>query len=434
MKFLKLFLFLCLISKQINSANLNVIRDAETENLFKEIAIELMKDSKFDANKISFYIDNQDFINAFVIPGQKIFLTTRLIIESKKIDDIAGVIGHEIGHIVGGHFTQRVKEMEKSSMINIISSILAAGALAVGAGSAGTAILMGGQNLGTGRLLAFSRTQESLADQTAIRLLKKSGFSLEGMLNIFDILERNESLKKINPYFLTHPLSSERKKIIKLNLENQNKKNFKSLNLKFSLVKAKVNGFFLDEIELENLYPDLKTLESLYAYSLKNYKIGKIIKALELIDKCIEMDNKNPYFHELKGQILFESGKSNESVSSFRKAIKLKPDEKSFNLFLAKSLYHSQRDSSFAESIDLLWKYIKNDDFPYEAWHYLGLNYGKIKKFDLSSYALAEKYLLVNELKNAKIHIKRVKKISKDKVLLNKVTDLEKEIRKRENR
>ena len=196
MKFLKLFLFLCLISKQINSANLNVIRDAETENLFKEIAIELMKDSKFDANKISFYIDNQDFINAFVIPGQKIFLTTRLIIESKKIDDIAGVIGHEIGHIVGGHFTQRVKEMEKSSMINIISSILAAGALAVGAGSAGTAILMGGQNLGTGRLLAFSRTQESLADQTAIRLLKKSGFSLEGMLNIFDILERNESLKK----------------------------------------------------------------------------------------------------------------------------------------------------------------------------------------------------------------------------------------------
>ena len=46
--------------------------------------------------------------------------------------------------------------------------------------------------------------------------------------------------------------------------------------------------------------------------------------------------------------------------------------------------------------------------------HYLGLNYGKIKKFDLSSYALAEKYLLVNEFKNAKIHIKRVKKISKD--------------------
>ena len=196
MRFLKLFLFLCLISKQINSANLNVIRDAETENLFKEIAIELMKDSKFNADKISFFIDNQDFINAFVLPGEKIFLTTRLLIESRQIDDIAGVIGHEIGHIVGGHFTQRVKEMEKTSMISIISSILAAGAMVAGAGPAGTAILMGGQNLGTGKFLSFSRTQESLADQTAIRLLKNSGFSLEGMLNIFEILERNESLKK----------------------------------------------------------------------------------------------------------------------------------------------------------------------------------------------------------------------------------------------
>ena len=188
MRFLKLFLFLCIISKQSNSANLNVVRDAETENLFKEIAIELMKDSKFDANKISFFIDNQDFINAFVLPGQKIFLTTRLLIESKRIDDIAGVIGHEIGHIIGGHFTQRIKAMEQSSMINIISSILAAGAMAAGAGSAGTALLMGGQKLGTGRLLSFSRSQESLADQTAIRLLKRNGFSLQGLINILSLI------------------------------------------------------------------------------------------------------------------------------------------------------------------------------------------------------------------------------------------------------
>ncbi len=434
MRLLKLFLFLCLIFKQTHSANLNLIRDAETENLFKEIAIELMKDSKFDANKISFFIDNQDFINAFVLPGQKIFLTTQLLIESKQIDDIAGVIGHEIGHIIGGHFTQRVKAMEKTSMISIISSILAAGAMVAGAGPAGTAILMGGHNLGTGKLLSFSRNQESLADQTAIRLLKKSGFSLEGMLNIFQILERNESLKKINPYFLTHPLSSERKKVIRMNLQNQNKKNFKALNLKFSLVKAKVNGFFLEDSELSNIYPDLKSIESFYAYSLRNYKVGKINKALEYVNKCIEIDKLNPYFHELKGQILFENGRTNESILSLRKAIALKPDEKSFNLFLAKSLYHSKKEKFFSESIELLWQYIKEDDFPYEAWHYLGLNYGKMKKYDLSSYALAEKYLLVNELKNAKIHIKRVKEISNDRVLLNKVLDLEKEIKKRERK
>ena len=132
----------------------------------------------------------------------------------KKLMTFFGVIGHEIGHILGGHFTQRIKAMEQSSMINIISSIFSGQGTGTtwSLGQRGTALLMGGQNLGTSRLLAFSRTQESLADQTTIRLLKNSGFSLEGMLNIFKILERNESLKKINPYFLTHPLSSERKK------------------------------------------------------------------------------------------------------------------------------------------------------------------------------------------------------------------------------
>ena len=63
----------------------------------------------------------------------------------------------------------------------------------------------------------------------------------------------------------------------------------------------------------------------------------------------------------------------------------------------------------------------------------MGLNYGKLKKHDFSSYALAEKYLLVNQIKNAKIHIQRVKRLTKDPVLKNKIMDLEKEILKRES-
>ena len=223
---------------------MNIIRDAETENFLKEISYILIKDNNLELDNLNFFIDNQDFINAFVIPGQKIFLTKGLLMKSKKIEDLAGVIAHEMGHIIGGHFSDKLKAAEKTSMISIISSILAAGAIAAGAGQAGTAILLGGQQLGTARLLSFSRSQESLADQNAIRLLKKSGFSLQGMLNIFKILEKSENLKQLNPYFLTHPLSSERKKYIYFNLKNQKTKNFDLLEKKFNLIKAKINGFF----------------------------------------------------------------------------------------------------------------------------------------------------------------------------------------------
>tara|TARA_B100000287_G_scaffold297239_1_gene280380 strand:+ start:368 stop:1672 length:1305 start_codon:yes stop_codon:yes gene_type:complete len=418
----------------VKSSNLSIIRDAETENFLKEISNILIKDNNLEINNLNFFIDNKDFINAFVIPGQKIFLTKGLLMKSKKIEDLAGVIAHEIGHIVGGHFSEKLKAAEKNSIISIISSILAAGAIAAGAGQAGSAILLGGQQLSAARFLSFSRSQESLADQNAIKLLKKSGFSLQGMLNIFKILEKNENLKQLNPYFLTHPLSSERKKYINLNLKNQKTKNFDLLEKKYSLIKAKINGFFLDHEKLKNIYGDNNKIDSLYAYSLRNYRIGKIDKALKLIDQCIKIDNKNPYFFELKGQILFENGIIVESIPQFRKAIDLNPNEKSFKLFLAKSLHHMNEKASYLESIKILLSYIKEDDFPYEAWHYLGLNYGKLKKHDFSSYALAEKYLLVNQIKNAKIHIQRVKKFTKDPVLKNKIMDLEKEILKRKSK
>ncbi|MAZ46166.1 MAG: hypothetical protein CMM98_01115 [Rickettsiales bacterium] len=417
----------------VKSSELNIIRDAETENFLKEISYILIKDNNLDLNNLKFFIDNKDFINAFVIPGQKIFLTKGLLMKSKKIEDLAGVIAHEMGHIIGGHFSNKLKAAEKTSMISIISSILAAGAIAAGAGQAGTAILLGGQKLGAARFLSFSRSQESLADQNAMRLLKKSGFSLQGMLNIFKILEKSENLKQLNPYFLTHPLSSERKKNIYLNLKNQKIKNFDHLEKKYNLIKAKVDGFFLDDKKLKNIYGDSNKIESLYAYTLRNYRVGRINRALELINQCIKIDSKNPYFFELKGQILFENGMIVKSIPQFRKAIELKPNEKSFRLFLAKSLYHINDKNSHSESIKILWSYIKEDDFPYEAWHYLGLNYGKLKKHDFSSYALAEKYLLVNQIKNAKIHIQRVKRLTKDPVLKNKIMDLEKEILKRES-
>ena len=98
------------------------------------------------------------------------------------------------------------------------------------------------------------------------------------------------------------------------------------------------------------------------------------------------------------------------------------------------ALYHSKTSLNYKKSINLLDKYITNDDFPIDAWHYLGLNYGKLKKLDLSSYAFAEKYLLVNQLDNARIHINRAKKLSNNAVLLNKLNDLEYQINKRKSK
>lgn len=431
MRILITFLILSFFSPAYANS-IKIIRDAEVENFLKEISNILTESTELEKDNLTFFVDNQKYINAFVTPDRKFFFTTELLLKSKSIDDIAGVISHEIGHVMGGHFQKRQLEMQKTTAISVLSSILAVGAIAGGAYEAGSALLMGSQQLSNARLLSFSRNQESLADQTAIRLLKKSGFSLQGLINVFEQLQRNEKIKKINPYFLTHPLSVERIKNIKLNSEKQILREYRELNHKFNLIKAKLNGFFLKKEQLKFYYPNPEKIESIYANALNDYRLGKFKSALILITRCINFYPKNPYFHELKGQMLYESGRFQEAIKSFQISSSILPDEKGFKLFLAKSLYHSSNKTNHSKSIELLWDYVKKDEFPVDAWHYLGLNYGKLKKLDFSSYAFAEKFVLVNKIDNARIHIKKAKEITKNKILIKKINDLEYQISKKQ--
>ncbi len=411
---------------------INLIRDAEIENFLAEIAAPIIEEANLKNSKITFYLDKQNYINALVTKGPTIFITSELLIKTKTIDEIAGVIGHEIGHITGGHLSKRMNAGKDSLATSIISSILAAGAFISGAPEAGSAILLGGQQIGTQQMLQFSRNQESFADQAAIKFLKPTGYSIKGIYDLFRLLEQKERLAKFNPYSLTHPLSSERKKIILYHLENnkeinnKKKKELRELEKKFALVQAKLIGFISTSETSQTYYPvEKNTVESWYANSIQFFKAGKINMALKFISKCIEYDPLNPYFHELKAQIYYENGQSELSIKSIERALSINKNEKHFFLALAKALYLSNKKENYSRSIALLRKFIKLEDFPVEAYHFLGLSYGKLEEYSLSSIALAEKFLLLNDIKNAKLQLKKAKRFNKkDKAISSKINDL----------
>ena len=434
--YLKVIIFLLIFySNSLHSQNLNIVRDAEIENFFHDLSFPIVESSTIKGTKINFYLDKQNYINAFVTSGPKIFITTELLIKTNSVDQIAGVIAHEIGHITGGHLSKRYNAYEDSMFTTMISSILAVGAIAAGSPSAGSAILMGGEHIRKQQILSFSRNQESYADQTAIKLLKKSNYSVKGLYELFEILERKERFSKINPYNQTHPLSIERKRVIEDHIDY--KENLESnylLNERLKLIKAKLIGYTTKKERFNIYYPvDKNSLESWYAKSIHYYLNGDIDKALIFIDKCINQKKENPYFYELKGQILYKNGRSLLAINSYREAIKYKNDEKHFYLAISKAIYTQKDIRLYDEGISFLKKYIDEEDFPIEAWHYLGLYYGKMGKYVLSSLALTEKFLLLNDIKNAKLQLQKAKKKDiADEKFISKINDLQYLIKQKE--
>ena len=436
--FFKIF-FIILVFKFeiIDARNINIVRDAETEIFLRELSLPLLKEANINPETINFYISHDERINAFVTKGYNIFITTELLLNTTNYHQIAAVIAHEIGHITGGHFSKQISASKDSAFINILSSILAIGAYASGSSSAGTALLMGGQHIGKQRSLMFSRNQESFADQAAMKFIEKTGYSLRGLYDLLGMLEKRQRMVKQNPYNLTHPLSRERRQIVfeKLKTDDTKIKENSELQKKFKFIQAKLIGFLLDEEIIEIYYPKSdQSIESKYAKTLNLYKRGKIKDALKKIDECILLDSQNEFFYELKGQMLFESGDFESSVKSYENALKINKTAKYFHYSIGKSLYHTDKKKNILDSIIYFEFYKKNSLFPVDALHYLALSHAKIGNFVSSSISLSEKFLLLNDLKNAKLHLEKAKKFEiADKKIKNLISDLDFLIKQKEN-
>ena len=184
-KFLLLFFLL-----SISSNTLGFIRDSEIENLIKDIIAPIANAANQDKKKLKIFIIDDKQLNAFVTPGQKIFIFSGLILNSKNSNALEGVIAHELGHITGRHHIKIYEQLERSRAITLAGLILGT-AVSVMTGDPNAAAAIAGGALSTsGRsLLNFSRIQEGSADQAGYYFLKKSGKSLCGIISFLELLE-----------------------------------------------------------------------------------------------------------------------------------------------------------------------------------------------------------------------------------------------------
>jgi predicted Zn-dependent protease len=385
----------------------SILRDTETEQLFKDITRPMITAAGLDPNSVNVALLNDPEINAFVATGQTVYIQTGLLLAADNVNQLQGVIAHELGHVAGGHSIRLQQGASQATGISIATMVLGALAIAAGAGDAAMGILMAGQQVAMTKFLAFTRTQEASADQAAVKYLHGAGISGKGLLEFFGKLQNQEyrlAIYSKDSYDRTHPLSNERIQALEQSFKADpayNKPIDPALEARFERVKAKLFGF-VDPSHAVAKYPESdQSIPGHYARAYAYHIGGYPEKAQAEANALLAADPHDPFFLELKGQILLEGGKPKEAIPPLREAVQASGDAPMIAAMLGHALVATEDPQNFVEAKQVLKAAVSRDNQDPFAWYQLGLIYDHEGDSARAQLATAERNNLQGEPKLA---------------------------------
>ena len=379
-----------------------VLRDTETEILLHDLAAPLVAVSGLDPHNVDVVLYGDPSINAFVAGGQVIYINAGLIDAAGSAEEVQGVIAHELGHITGGHVINDGGSRAATG-ISILSLILGGLAAAAGAGDAAIGVLMAGQQAALGKYLAFSRAQEATADAAGATFLSKAGISGRGSLNFFKRLQNMEmryGFKRTadSEFYSSHPMTSDRIQTLQ-DTYSHDPAWLTSANAdqetRFQRIKAKLMGYSAEPARTLQVYPETdQGVPARYARAYAFHKEAFMDKALAECDALLAGSPEDPYFLELKGQILLESGRAQDALAPLRRASEITQFAPLIATLFGHALIATEDPAHLPEAERVLKAALSRDrDNPF-GWYELSVIYGQRGDMARARLAAAEQQVL----------------------------------------
>lgn len=391
----------------------SILRDAETEALLQDMLDPLAEAAGYNPGQIDVVLVNDRSINAFVRGGQAIYIHSGLINAAGSANEVQGVLAHELGHITGGHINRFSEGAGNATKIQLLSALLAVAAGAAGSSDAAIGLLQAGQRAAIGSFLAFTRVQEASADAAGAQYLSDAGISGKGSLAFFGRLQNLEyrsgrEITDDTEFVRTHPLSGTRISRLREDYEADPAWDTPSdpeLERRFAQVKAKLFGFIAEPRRTYAAFPEHMTgVPARYARAYAYHKDALIEQALAEADALIAMEPDNPYFLELKGQVLLESGRPEEAIVPLREATRLTGSNPLIATMLGHALIASEDEAYFDEAESVLRAAIGRDTRNPFAWRQLGIVYHKNGDLPRARLASAEQQIMSGNLQGALVN------------------------------
>ncbi len=396
---------------------LSLIRDAEIENSIRTMVTPIWRAAGLDPNAVEIMIVQDGTLNAFVAGGQRIFINTGLLMRTERPSQLIGVLAHETGHIAGGHLARAQEEMEKLSTMQILEMLLGAGAMAgsaIGGAGAGRPAPADVPSRGVPGSLAsflkYSQTQESSADQAAMTFLERTHQSVKGTIEFLRLLQREERMMmgRRDPYLSTHPLTPERIAAFEQAAARSpygnapDPPNYIEMHQR---IVAKLMGFLAPSTALSHFAEGDRSVPARYARAVALYRTGALGSALLTIDGLLKEAPNDPYFNELRGQMLFENGRVNEAVPSYRRAAQLLPANGIIKVDFARVLIEANKPDYDREAIrNLELAATQDESGNFDLWRLEAAAYSRMSNQGMTSLARAEMAVLRGNRAEAQSH------------------------------
>lgn len=393
-----------------SARGLTLLRDPDIEHALGRLAKPVLKAANLNPGGVDILVIDDDSVNAFVVDRHNIFLHFGLIMKMRTADMLQSVIAHEAAHITNGHLIRRPINLGNARTAAGIGAVLGAAAAAVaGSGEAAIGFALGAQTAAIRRFFAHTRSEEFAADQSGVRYLASAGADPQAAVEVLDIFRGQEALPDAyqDPYARTHPLGRDRYRVVKrlADAYGDSLQKKDDSDYWFQRAKAKLSAFkrppkWTLSRAGETGYEDIKHMREAVAWHLRSNPEN----AIKSIDMAIALKPEDPYFLELKGQILMESGRFGEAVDAYGQATGLAPRNA---LILGEYGSALLARGETEKALEYLMKANERDSRSPKVMRELASAHAKMGNMGMAALATAERYALLGLRKDASIHAKR---------------------------
>ncbi len=395
----------------------SLIQDPSIVNYVNDIGQRIVAQHPSPPFEFNFYVVKDDIYNAFAAPAGHVFICSGLLAHMDNEDELAGILAHEIAHVLCRHISERIIRSKKIGLATLAGVL--AGVFLAGSSTASSAITVGSLAAGQSLSLKYTRENEAEADQVGLKYLTKAGYSAGGLLSILYKLREKRwfGSKEIPSYLTTHPAIEARMADLDTWIQAHPEQDTpvgarESPGL--HKVRTKLMALYGDTTAAHNTFDALLRKNqgdalAIYGKGLVLGREGKKDGAVESLRKAAQLRPMDADILRDLGKAYFTMGDYGKALKTLRGALAFNPKDPEGRFLLGRAQMETGDLKEAVKTFDVLLK-TAPDYLP--ATYYLGEAYGKLGNLSDAHYHLGMYYKKKGRIDNARFHLNRALRLT----------------------